>query len=149
MHGVPSVEDLDPWLALITAVVGAGAALAGAITGRVARRAAQGKVDDSPLADRIQRLSSTAVLAKVLADEITAEIAVIEQRAGRLAEEAEQAEILAGLNEKHRQAMAQALRTELHDSQRQGRWAAFWSSALWFVAGVAASILVTLFVHPF
>jgi hypothetical protein len=150
MHGISSAEDLDPWLFLISLALGGLAALAGVVTGRIARRQASPMPkNDSSLADRIQRLSSTAVLAKVLADEISAEVSIIEKRADRLSEEAEQAAALGALNDEHRRAMAEVLRVELQDVNKRGRVAAFWSSAAWFVAGIAASIIVTLFVRPF
>jgi VIT1/CCC1 family predicted Fe2+/Mn2+ transporter len=83
-----------------------------------------------------------------LVEQVTAEIEARAATAERLKDEAQAAEQLAQLSKAERDAVARLVRAEVSDENRRSTRLSVVTSALFFVAGVAATVAVTLFVHP-
>jgi predicted ATP-dependent protease len=83
-----------------------------------------------------------------LVEQVTAEIEARAATAERLRDEAQAAEQLAQLSKAERDAVARLVRAEVSDQNRKSTRLSFVASALFFVAGVAATVAVALLVHP-
>lgn len=104
------------------------------------------------LDDRLQKLAEASETAQRLSREVSLEIDVLTTNATRARSEAEQAQHLISLNQKQRDAVASLVRgqisSEIKGSSRRDFWRSFWQNVLFFVLGVAASVIVTLVVRP-
>jgi TolA-binding protein len=100
------------------------------------------------LEQRIQALAETMRSSARLVEQVTAEIEARAATAERLRDEAQAAEQLAQLSKAERDAVARLVRAEVSDQNRKSTRLSFVASALFFVAGVAATVAVALLVHP-
>lgn len=83
-----------------------------------------------------------------LLNQVEAEIQARSASAERLKEEAQAAENLANLNQAQRDAIAKLVRNEIGVETKKATRQSYIASALFFIAGVAATITITLLVHP-
>jgi CHASE1-domain containing sensor protein len=114
---------------------------------RVARsRTAEPKI--ATLEDRLEELGCTMRSAARLLNQVEAEIQARSASAERLKEEAQAAENLVKLNQAQRDAIAKLVRNEIGAETKKATRQSYIASALFFIAGVAATITITLLIHP-
>lgn len=101
------------------------------------------------LEERIQNLSAVMGQSAKLLEQITADIELRAAFAKEKKEEADLAIAAASLNQEQLQALQRVVRTEVTTESNRGIRAAVLAAVFSFIFGVAATILVTLFVHPF
>jgi hypothetical protein len=141
--------SVDP--SRIASLLGVIAALTGFGAGVIQYRATSKELSSSTeitLEQRIQALAETMRSSARLVEQVTAEIETRAATAERLRDEAQAAEQLAQLSKAERDAVARLVRAEVSDQNRRSTRLSFVASVLFFVAGVAATVAVTLFVHP-
>ena len=98
---------------------------------------------------RLARLGSTMQESAQLLEQVSGEIEARSAAAAQLQKEAQEAEQLAKLNQAERDAVVRAVRAEIVSESKKSARQGLWANLLFFIAGVAASIAVTLFVQPF
>lgn len=112
----------------------------------------KGRLAAAPVEDLLKQLTANALeagrLASLVQVEIEAQLAQVE----KLRKDAKEAEHLAALHGAAADVVAAQVRSAVEAAvQNEGKKStrySFWSSVLFFIAGVAASIFVTLLVRP-
>jgi VIT1/CCC1 family predicted Fe2+/Mn2+ transporter len=140
-----------PPLDLLPSALAVGAFLSaafGTIAQRYAVRGGAEKLNSSTLEDRLEQLGRTMRDAAKLLNQVQAEIEARSARAKNLKEEAQTAEELAKLNQAERDAIATLVRNEIGAETRKATRQSYIAGALFFIAGVIATVTVTLFIHP-
>ncbi|HEX6472198.1 MAG TPA: hypothetical protein VF069_24105 [Streptosporangiaceae bacterium] len=112
------------------------------------RHGRDGKTAEVTLEDRLKELGDSARQSARLLAEVEAEIDARAARAARLKRDAEDAEHILALTEQERHAVARLVRAEVGAEGRRNFRQGLWINLLFFVAGVLASIAVTLLIHP-
>jgi hypothetical protein len=100
------------------------------------------------LEERIQSLSGVMAESASLLEQITADIELRAVFAKEKKEEADLAIAAASLNHEQLQALQRVVRTEVSSEGNKGIRAGLLIAIFSFILGVAATVLVTLFVHP-
>jgi TolA-binding protein len=140
---------VDP--SVIAVLAASGSAVSAVVAAAAQRRFLSMGTSSSTeitLEERIQALAETMRASGRLVEQVTAEIEARAATAERLKDEAQAAEQLAQLSKAERDAVARLVRAEVSDENRRSTRLSVVTSALFFVAGVAATVAVTLFVHP-
>jgi hypothetical protein len=125
---------------------------AGRSFGKIIRDAISGTPEVSPpeptLEERIQSLSNVMAESAKLLEQVTAEIELRATFAKEKKEEADVAIAAATLNQDQLQALQRVVRTEVSTESNRGIRAALLVGVFSFILGIAATILIALFVHP-
>ena len=101
------------------------------------------------LAERLQLLADSMRESAEQAQEASSELEAQAKLARRLQQDADSARELAALRNAQVNAIRQALGQELDNSRRLIRRDTILVGIFFFIAGVGATLAVTLFVHPF
>jgi hypothetical protein len=112
------------------------------------RRRRESSPEPKPLEDLLQQLTANAVEAGRLATLVQTEIQAQLVQVEKLQKDATEAEHLAALHGAAAEAVAAQFKAAVANESKKSARSAFWSGFLFFVAGVAASIFVTLLVRP-
>lgn len=104
---------------------------------------------EESLEARLARLGSTMQESARLLEQVSGEIDARAAAAAQLQREAREAEQLAQLNQAERDAVVRAVRAEIVSESKKSARQGLLANILFFIAGIAASIAVTLFVQPF
>ncbi|WP_285464998.1 hypothetical protein [Agromyces sp. NBRC 114283] len=146
---------LQSGAAVIAAVGVSGAffsVVQGLSTWLKARDKAENAVPDRSLDSKLSDLQMAAKAASRLASEVELEIQAQVAAAEKAKEDAERATVLAALSAKERDAIAGLVREQTEAGVdavgKRDRRRQLINNVVFFVAGVAASVLVTLFVRP-
>jgi uncharacterized protein YicC (UPF0701 family) len=140
------VEDLVSITAAIVSALGSG--VAGVIAAWLQSRRREGPEVKASLEERLSELGDNLRDSARLLTEVEAEIEARAARAERLKREADDAERLAALAASERDAVARLVRAEIGAEGRRSLRRGLLINLLFFVAGILASIAVTLLVHP-
>lgn len=100
--------------------------------------------DAHSLEFKMEQLARTIANSKHLMSEVGLELEAQAARAERLKIEAEQAEALAALNKKEREAVAELVRGEVQEQGRRSDRKQIRANLLFFLGGVAASSTVSI-----
>lgn len=100
------------------------------------------------LEQRLDALARTMRESSRLLQQVSAEIEVRAATAERLKDEAQTAEQLAKLNQAQAEAVAKLVGTVVGGESKRSTRQSVLAGALFFIGGVAATVTVTLFVHP-
>lgn len=136
-------------LAVAASLVSTLSALLARILQRRTGRATIEVAGEESLEVRLARLGSTMQESAQLLEQVSGEIEARSAAAAQLQKEAQEAEQLAKLNQAERDAVVRAVRAEIVSESKKSARQGLWANLLFFIAGVAASIAVTLFVQPF
>ncbi len=140
------VKDVLSNLAALGTV---GVSLLAGVVGFILQSTIRPNVAVPTLEERLKDLGQTMRTSAELLTTVQAEIEARAARAERLAEEVQTAERLAELNKAERDAVARLVRAEIAGESKRSARRDLLINGLFFVAGIAASVAVTLFVHPF
>lgn len=134
----------------IFSVLGAFAAavVSASIGFLTSRKARAERPQPQPLEDLLQRLTTNAIEAGRLATLVQTEIAAQLSQVEKLRKDASEAEQLAALHGAAAEAVAAQFKAAVASASQKSARTAMWSNVLFFVAGVTASIFVTLLVRP-
>jgi C4-dicarboxylate-specific signal transduction histidine kinase len=138
----------------LTAIVTALAALAASAQATVLRRRLRRELPEElqqaepTLEGRLDELKDLTGRLSRLTVQVTTELGAREATAQRLRKEAEDAEALAALHQDQADAVRRMIDAELATSRRDIRRDSIRIGIASFIAGAAASLLVTLLVHP-
>lgn len=140
--------NLEFWAPVSTLI----AALVGAVAFVMALRLSRSSViirpKAKPLEDLLQQLTVNAKEAGRLATLVQVEIQAQLTEVAKLRKDATEAEQLAALHGAAAEAVAAQIRAAAAEESKKSTRIAIWSGALYFLAGVAASIFVTMLVRP-
>lgn len=140
--------DPESFANVFSAIAAAIALVAGYIAIDLAKRRGGTQPEPRPLEDLLQQLTANAVEAGRLASLVQVEIQAQLAEVAKLRKEATEAEQLAALNGAAAEAVAAQFKAVVASESRKSTRVSIWSGVLFFVAGVAASIFVTLLVRP-
>jgi CHASE3 domain sensor protein len=147
--------------AVVSLVGGVGGVLAGAVSALRARTSALraernvqvALASDDPsqraLAERLEKLADSMRESAEQAQEASTELDAQAKLARRLQQDADSARELAALRNAQVDAIRQVLGQELDSSRKLIRRDTILVGIFFFIAGVGATLAVTLFVHPF
>ena len=141
--------NLEFWGDAIPTIAALVAAIAGILASTLSRRhSAIERPKPKPLEDLLQQLTVNAKEAGRLATLVQVEIQAQLTAVAKLRKDATEAEQLAALHGAAADAVAAQIRAAATAENKKASRVAIWSGALYFVAGVAASIFVTMLVRP-
>lgn len=112
------------------------------------RRRTESRPEPKPLEELLNQLTANAVEAGRLATLVQTEIQAQLVQVEKLRKDASEAEHLAALHGAAAEAVAAQVRAAITNETKKSKRYSFWSGIAFFVAGVAASIFVTLLVRP-
>lgn len=134
--------------ALVSALVGMLAAFLGAAGSAIQRRAAPSVPPADTIEERLRQVARTMDSSAQLLVQVQEEISVRMETVEQLQRDAVEAERVAAINVETRDAMRKLFKDELDYSVRRSSRSAMLVNGLFFMAGIAASIAVTLFIKP-
>jgi hypothetical protein len=143
--------NLDPLLlGEVLPIVAATISLIALIYGQliVKRLRRQTRPEPKPLEDLLDQLTANAVEAGRLAALVQAEIQARLAQVEKLRKDATEAKHLAALHGAAAEAVAAQFKAAVESESKKSTRYSLLSGVLFFVAGVAASIFVTLLVRP-
>jgi hypothetical protein len=143
MRVVLPVAPIVAMLVAAVAVVVAGVIQGWTARGRLAARQAEGTLES-----RLQDVAASMSKASELLGLVQVEIEARAERAKQLAAQVEEGKKLASLNQGQIDAIAGLVRGQVAAEGKRSLWWTVAINTLLFVAGVAATIAVTLLVHP-
>jgi uncharacterized membrane-anchored protein YhcB (DUF1043 family) len=153
---VAASQTANTLSSIFAAVVGALAAVSGALVSLVVARRSRKTVSDvegdasqTTLEERLDELSKSMRQSARLVEQVSAELDARAASARQLQEDAKTAEALAALHKDQADAIRRTIDAELASTAKRIRSDSIKIGIASFVAGGGLTLVVTLFVHPF
>lgn len=143
--------DVDTWMLILVFAIVYFALLLGALWYLRSRREQRRQREEDrkeSLESKVRLLGETAARAVDLSNQVQVQIDALSEAADQARQEAATAEAAASLSREAKAAVETMIRSELKTSDRRGVWTNVVLSAVFFVLGIAASVIVNLTVTP-